>query len=685
VSETTESLYESQRQLTTKFFLKNKSFAILAFTFFSALATSFISQDTSWYRENLYVYFGLLTFFFAVVSNTSLGASAANTLTRFADFLRRRGAFKSNPETEAPKFGLIRIVFGVFLFQRAFWIVSYLQPSDWQHPAIWIAAIANLTCASLVLVGFFNQVALVFLIVIQWQIGDTILKTTALGNDISALLATLLLFANAGAHHSVDGWVMERRGLLGRMMSSVYFRNGLPSEATLQNVKFLTLAGYWCICLFSMAMHLGDPAWMAGVAGPQLLSNNFMSRFSTEFAWFFTLGSIPVTLGKLALWAMIPWYILLLPGIIIGGWLRAYAIIWAILFFILSITVLQVGTLAHFEFLFFAALFWNKPFLAGPKTILVAYDDACNLCDRAVSFVKAVDIFRRVELRPLSKSRAWLLSMKIDPEDAQKDLYAVQTDRNNLVVKGYEFYTVLSSRLLLLLPLYPVLIAGRYLGGPAVYRFIADRRTKVFGVCHIPTHKADHLVLPSGETTPSSIDGSDPIVPTFLHFMVLAISFIVTIPMPNIWITAPAFVGRIREALTLPSRAALIYGMTRIDVFNQMDLRMAENWFTISVKGPDGSEVLLPIFSPDGKRLSVHRSDRMYFGNTLRFRRAVIGSAGCVFDAYRPMFEYLVESTHAPPGTLIYRQYREPLPRFDLLQKGQYVPGIRALICETTY
>ena len=84
--------------------------------------------------------------------------------------------------------------------------------------------------------------------------------------------------------------------------------------------------------------------------------------------------------------------------------------------------------------------------------ILAAYDDACNLVT-ARSFVKAVDIFRRVELRPLSKNRAWLLSMKIDPEDAQKDFMRVQTDRNNLAVKGYEFYAALSSRLLLLLPL----------------------------------------------------------------------------------------------------------------------------------------------------------------------------------------------------------------------------------------
>jgi hypothetical protein len=112
---------------------------------------------------------------------------------------------------------------------------------------------------------------------------------------------------------------------------------------------------------------------------------------------------------------------------------------------------------------------------------------------------------------------------------------------------------------------------------------------------------------------------------------------------------------------------------------------MAENWFTLSKKTKDGFEQLLPIFSEDGKRLAAHRSDRVYFGNTVAFRRGVIGKEGCQFEAFRQQVSYLGENEHSNGETLIYRQYVEPLPSVDLLLRGQYMASERRLVCEVTF
>ncbi|WP_431323482.1 thiol-disulfide oxidoreductase DCC family protein [Rhizobium sp. YTU87027] len=641
----------------------------------------------SWDRNlaPLGIFFPLLIVLLLVTGFSSLDVVLARALTRFAVFLSNRGAFSSNPEEEAPKFAFLRVIFGALLLERAVWILAYLGPSDWDHPWILVFVFTNLICAVLVTAGFLTQYAFVFLIVAQWQIGDRVLATSTLGNYIAATFSVLLLFANAGAHFSLDGVVIRRKNTFANLISAFYYKNGIPSVAGLQISKFITLSAYWCVCLYSLVMHLGEPAWMNGTAGPHLLTNNFMSRYSSEFAWLLSQGPIPVFASRIALWAMLPWYLVIVPFVVLGGWFRQYVIIWGALFFALSLFVLQLGWLAHFEFLFFAGLFWQRSFISGPKRLQVAYDDRCNLCDRTVRFVKAIDLFRRVELRPLSTNTAWLVSYGIDPGDAQKDLYAIDAARTNNPVKGYDFYLFLSSHVLLLLPIYPILLVGKYLGGPAIYRFVAERRTKLFGICQIPTEKPDYRVLPLGDSVPMAIGRRDPIGPTFLHMIFLMFSYILAIPAPQAWFGEERMPENIQAVVNAQATAARIYGVDQINVFNHTDLRMSEGWFTLSKKFVDGIEQLLPIFTEGGKRLSAHRSDRIYFGNTVRFRRGIIAKDGCQFAAYKATMNYLVEGERKEGGVFVYRQYFEPLPSIDLLLRGQYVAGQRRLICEVIF
>lgn len=112
---------------------------------------------------------------------------------------------------------------------------------------------------------------------------------------------------------------------------------------------------------------------------------------------------------------------------------------------------------------------------------------------------------------------------------------------------------------------------------------------------------------------------------------------------------------------------------------------MAENWFTLSRIGPDQHETLLPILAEDGKRLNSHRSDRVYFGKTLTFRRRVIGTEKCEFDPNRQTMEYLTKSVSGGSGDYLYRQYYQPLPPAALLMKGKYVIQPKQIICERRF
>ena len=73
----------------------------------------------------------------------------------------------------------------------------------------------------------------------------------------------------------------------------------------------------------------------------------------------------------------------------------------------------------------------------------------------------------------------------IDEQSKLLQQHGIETDSGKASRHvGYELYLLLSKRLLALWVFYPVLLLGKWTGlGPRAYRWIADRRTSLFGVC----------------------------------------------------------------------------------------------------------------------------------------------------------------------------------------------------------
>lgn len=593
--------------------------------------------------------------------------AVGRAMTLLAGTLETR-AFPSVSPYEFNKFALLRILFGLIVLIRGVHVYGLLLESE-RFSALGLWAGAEMIAGALLALGLLSQWALLFLIGPMWQYGDVVVAKSTLGNDIGAMLATLLLLVNAGKYLSLDALLIKR--VPGIRRALLYY-GGAPSREGIFFAKLGGLAGYWAVCVYSISMHLNEPAWMDGSAGPLLLSNNFMSTWFEYFSAWFSGSEFAVALAKGSLWMMMLWYPAILPLVLLGGLFRKYVIVWGWLFFALSLFGLKLGYLAEIEVLFWLALFWSFLGLDQRNGLEVFYDDRCNLCDRTVQAITFLDIFGLIRLKPLSQNQAELGRLGISMDQALNDLYGVRRD-DRAVFRGYDLYLALTRSLVLLWPLWPILRLGKVLSvGPLVYRFVAVRRTRMFGVCELPRRK--FLRSDTVEITRSRM-----VQGVALHVGVLVILYLLGVPAPYLGWAGLATDG---------ARAAHIYGITPIDVFNKTDLRMAENWFVLRSSRFDES---VPVFAANGSRLSMHRSDRVYFGNTLRFRRGVIGSEACQFENWKSTVEYLskiyLQERGAPQGDygFTYQQLYQPLVPSDYIAHNRFAPVPVRVLCELPY
>lgn len=577
-------------------------------------------------------------------------------------------AFPGNSRFEHNKFALLRVLFGLILFTRGLDVYGLLLDTE-RFSAVGLWAGAEMLAGALLALGLLTQWMLVFLVGAMWQHGDHVVYKATLGNDIGAILAVLLLLVNAGKYLSLDSALLKRLPSLHWLL--LYYR-GVPGREAIFYAKFTALASYWAICVYSVSIHLNEPAWMDGSAGPLLLSNNFMAVWHEQFSAMFSSSELAVRLAKYSLWMMMLWYLVVLPFVLLGSWLRLYVIVWGWLFFALSIFLLQLGYLGEIEVLLWLALFWSVTGLDRRQPLEVLYDDRCNLCDRTVQAVTLLDVFSRVNLRPLSKNKQLLDEIGLDMKQALTDLYGVDRQSHKLF-RGYDFYVQLSRTLALLWPVLPLLLLGRLLWiGPRIYRFIAERRTQLFGVCELPRRKFLRSV--SVEDSRSGLPQA-----VTLHVCLLILFYLAAVPAPYIgWNGLP----------NLGARLAHIYGIAPINVFNKTDLRMAENWFVLD--SLDFQE-RVPTFAEDGSRLSMHVSDRLYFGYTMRYRRGVIGKPGCHFESWQPIFEYISRVYLQQKGLgageydFKYRQFNQPLVSAEHIAQNQFKPMTPEMVCALDY
>ena len=115
--------------------------------------------------------------------------------------------------------------------------------------------------------------------------------------------------------------------------------------------------------------------------------------------------------------------------------------------------------------------------------------------------------------------------------------------------------------------------------GPLAYRFIADRRRRLFGVCELGSHK------PRVEWTPATLSGLS-VAPcaVLLTFAVLLGAYMVR--LPGVSSAFPSLAAASRSVL---GRSPLAFGFGQIDVFNEADLKLYHNYQMTFLVEADGN------------------------------------------------------------------------------------------------
>jgi hypothetical protein len=146
----------------------------------------------------------------------------------------------------------------------------------------------------------------------------------------------------------------------------------------------------------------------------------------------------------------------------------------------------------------------------------------------------------------------------------------------------------------------------------------------------------------SGLRGPATVYTAGYLVLSSLFFANAILTFTINVSIPR-WINHPV----------------LFYaGLVAPNVFNTQDLTMGDHWAVLTRTDSSRSH-LVPFDGPDGERLSYLRSDLLYFANSLRWRREMIG----VTD---------LAAFHRPEGRGYGYAYRVAL--YDHRRRGSIVP-----------
>lgn len=599
-------------------------------------------------------------------------------LRTIAAFLARRGLFAVPIRADAQKLNLLRIVLGVSFLDRTLNIAQfvYFGPAD---PVAQVTCVVVILLAIMLTVGFMTPVAAIALLFGNTLLFDNYFRTYTLGSDVLSILLIVFALLPAGTHLSVDRWILDKKGALSPAVGKLYALVGGPTFYRAVLAKSAAMLSYGLLCIYSALAHIHDPAWLTGEAGPLLLTSSYLTSHFDFFRRLFADWPLAVSAFKLSMYVMFVWYFGFIVFSVIGGILRKFVIAWSILFFGLSTFVLDLGWLGIYEFILLAALFWDRAFLnrRGASTLHILYDDRCNLCDRTMRIIRMIDLFAIARFRPLSKNLPLAASHGIDHAQAMTDLYAIDARRGRTYA-GYAFYTEIAKRLFLALPFYPLLILGRLIWiGPAAYRYIADRRTRLFGVCQLPTDpdRLESRTWPAAVTNAGRAPAGRAL---FGSYMVLHLLF------ACLYLTSlPGIGSKLGHFLRTMTH---VNGYMRIDVFNAHDLTLSEHWFTIAADHGDGRQALLPFVGTNGERLAWHKSDRVYFGNSLLWRRSKNAQPGVCWDDgdiefLREIAEWHKYRTDELPKGYVLTYYFEPLPD---MKSGQFRYPEAEIICTRT-
>lgn len=253
---------------------------------------------------------------------------------------------------------------------------------------------------------------------------------------------------------------------------------------------------------------------------------------------------------------------------------------WGLVFFLISTFILPLKYLGWYELVFWFILFFPARWLVGrdPLSIAVLFDDRCNLCDRTVRILAGLDIFGQVEFRPIRRNLLFAEQHGVTLKEGLTDLVGVAL-RDGQRFDGYALYLTLARRMPVLWPVLIPLEFGRFLRiGPRLYRLVADRRIRMFGVCttstipdrFVPARQSSSSISPT-QVWPVAVSS------IIIALAALSVAFLMRLPIRGADEGAGSVAGFSQAAF---GAAPLGFGIGKINVFNEYDLKAFQSRLT---------------------------------------------------------------------------------------------------------
>lgn len=522
---------------------------------------------------------------------------------------------------ELRKIALLRIITGLIIFIRFFEIlVSQVYLYGYSNATIFL--ILFLVIVVLFTVGLFTPVA-TFLILVSIPFLDAKLVTNTLGSTIAINLLIVMLLANAGQYYSMDRFIVSKNGAFSRIITKLHAMMTAIDDVKLKRAYFIGFILYALSSLFALWLHIEDPHWMDGVTIRAMLTNTFLCKHAM---WFRSLeAAVPGLLDVMSIVGIIfqsCFQILMIPLLLFKPG-KFFVKVWGFIFFFVSLFFLSLSYLPHLELVLWLIIFC--PVTIPVNKIQILYDDRCNLCKKAMRFFKWINVNGIYEFLPVSQNRE--LYSNHDLTEVEVKTYMVGF-YGNTIAKGYDLYRLMFAKNPALCIFYPVLWLAKITRiGPYIYGRIAARRYKLMDSCEISLdnslQKEERLFT----------------ISTNNHLVryVYAVYFtgIVLFICANNSFFRYVFKNNAKVMGYAASYKKFCkrLGMEVPVVFNNADLSMGDNFMVIK-KWVNNEWRLLPIVDDKGQRLNYlgfdillftnHNSDMLYFGQTLRYRRALI-------------------------------------------------------------
>lgn len=480
---------------------------------------------------------------------------------RLASWLRGRGLFsETDISSEYHRIDLLRIAIGLLVAahygSELYSTVLFGEMSD----AVMVSVVVAL--ALMIMVGFLTPVASAALLLLMNTIFPSVTSTLSIGTMVIGMCMLPMVISPAGHTLSIDSALMRWKPV-----AWIYRLWGAPSLDRSQLGCFLALLAFSSINLYSGLNHLGSETWRSGLAtGTILLFETSNKNYYQTASWVYEHAPwFYIALSFITTWGMLIWQLLLLPLVLLSKWTRIVVMIWAACFFVASAHVLSIKMLGVYEYVLFALIFWSSWMILPKRAIKVLFDDRCNLCGKTVKTIGALDVFRRIDFRPLSQNLAFAHQHGVSEQEALTDLVGV--DDNGKIYRGYDLYIRLSAIVLLMLPAWPILFLGKITRiGPMVYRFIAVRRRELFGVCELGTYRPRKDWTPlAAPARPSIANGM------IIGFAILLVPFLTTLPQIGPMLGETGV--KINRAFA-QSAPYSVFGVGPINVFNELDLKI---------------------------------------------------------------------------------------------------------------